>query len=470
MKKSIWLIMLLLVTLSTKVWAQPSKIETGVIAFQGSDFKKALDFLNQGLVDKSLLNEKQLPRAYYYRGMTRLKVMAMEAQAIKETPTEEQAKAIEALLFGAYDDFKQAKATDDGKWGKKVDDALTNMNFAFLQSGLAALNLTFDKNITAEDKKQAYEATIQSINYAVEIDPTNYFPFDLRGQAKLGLADSTGALADFTSATKLIEANTHTRPDLLIAYTYYRKGIIERYNLHNVDAALASVDKGKAMLDREWAKIVAKKAEAKPEAFAKDQAQYDDCKEDLGKFELDLLLNAPDKLQQAIDKFKTATAKEPKNYVLHVAYAQLLEKVEKTDDAATVYETATQIDPSKQMAWFNLGAMFVNKAVKLYNEANKISDDPAKAKAMQAQGDELFRKALPHLQKANEIDKCDMETLRALLQITINLQLTDDYSKYKAIEKQCKPTGSDQCKGKTETGERCKNSTNNPSGYCHLHD
>jgi hypothetical protein len=440
MKKSIWLIVLLMLTLGTTAWAQNSKIETGIIAYQNNEFKKGLDYFNEGLANKAELSAKNIPRAYYYRGMSHLKVMGEEARAMAgKEPTEEQAKALEAHLLGANDDFKQAKATDDGKWGKKVADAQNQyVNVAFLQSGLMAINMTYGKGVTPEQKAEAYKSTVEAMNYSVEIDATNYFPFDLRGQAKLGLADSVGAHADFASAAKLIEANTHTRPDLLVAYTYYRKAIIERYNQHNVDAALATVDAGKKALDREWAKFVAKKAEAKPDQFAKDQKQYDDCKEDLGKFELDLLLNAPEKLQQAIDKFKDATVKEPKNYVLFVAYAQLLEKVERLDDAAGVYEKATQIDPSKQMAWFNLGAMYVNKAVKLYAEANKITDNPTKAKALQGEGDELFKKALPSLQKANELDKCDMETLRALLQITINLQLTDEYSKYKAIEKECK--------------------------------
>jgi hypothetical protein len=438
MKKSIWLIVLLMLTLGTTAWAQDSKIETGIIAYQGGEFKKALDFFNEGMKDMTILSAKNVPRSYYHRGMSKMKVMGMEAQALKGEPTEEQAKRFEELLMGAYEDFKQAKATDNGKWGKKVDDALTIMNTSFLQAGLGALNLTYGKSISAEDKKEAYQGAVDAMNLSIEIDPNNYFAYDVRGQGRMGLGDSTGALADFTAGIKLIEANTHTRPDLLIAYTYYRKAIIERYHQHNVDAALTTIETGKAVLDKEWAKFVAKKAEIKPEQYAKDQKQYEDCREDLGKFELDLLLNAPEKLQQAIDKFKEAIAEEPKNYVLHVAYAQLLEKVQKMDEAAGVYEKATQIDPAKQMAWFNLGALYVNQAVKLYGDANKIQDDPAKAKALQAEGDVLFRKALPHLQKANELDKCDMETLRALLQITINLQLTDEYSKYKAMEKECK--------------------------------
>ncbi|HEX2900439.1 MAG TPA: hypothetical protein VHS96_12030, partial [Bacteroidia bacterium] len=293
MKKSVLLILFLMLTLGTMAWAQDSKIETGIIAFQGGDYRKALDFLNQGLTDKTLLKERNVPRAYYHRGMAKLQIMAMDAQALKTEPTEEQTKAIEALLMGAYDDFKQAKATDDGKWGKKVDDALAKMNMSFLQAGLTALNMTYDKKISAEDKTEAYKGTAEAAGYSIEIDPTNFFPFDLRGQAKLGLLDSAGAHADFTTAAKLIEGNTHTRPDLLIAYTYYRKAIIERYNQHNVDAALLTVEKGKAVLEKEWAKITVKKAEMKPEDFAKLEKQYNDAKEDLDKFELDLLLNAP---------------------------------------------------------------------------------------------------------------------------------------------------------------------------------
>lgn len=439
MRKSVLLIVLLLLGLGTSAWAQDSKIETGIIAFNDGDFKKAVDFLTQGLQDKAMVKPKNLPRAYYHRGMARLQVMAMEAQALKgAAPTEEQGKAMEAMLMGAYDDFKQAKATDDGKWGSKVASALERMNFSFLQAGLAALNMTYDKNLSDEKRAEAYKGTVEAMDYAIEIDPTNYFSFDMRGQGKLGIKDSVGALADFAAADKLIQANTHTKPDLLIGYTYYRKAIIERFHKKDADAALKSIDAGKVALDKEWAKIAAKKADIKPEDFAKQQKQYDDAKQDLSNFELDVLLNAPEKLQEAIDKFKNAIVKEPKNYVLHVAYAQLLEKVGKSDEAAGIYEKATAIDPGKQMAWFNLGAMYVNKAVNLYTEANKISDDAAKAKAMQGEADVLFRKALPYLQKSNEIDKCDMETLRALLQLTINLQLTEDYSKYKAMEKECK--------------------------------
>lgn len=442
MKKSVLTILVLILALSTTAWAQmDSKVETGIIAFQAGDYKKALDFLNEGLKDKSQLKEKNVPRAYYHRGLARLQVMALEGKKMAESnaePTEEQAKALMDMLFGAYDDFKQAKVTDDGKWGKKVDVELTKLNFAFWQAGIKALNVSYDAKLSQAEREAASKQVAELMNYSVEIDSKNYFPFDLRAQGKLGIRDSAGAWADFNTAAQLVEANTHTNPDLQVAYIYYRKAILERYHKHSLNDALATLDRGKTILDKEWEKVKAKKAEAKPEAFAKDEKTYLAAKEDLNKFELDLLLNAPEKLQEAINKFKDAIVKEPNNYILHVAYAQLLEKVGKGEEAAGIYEKATQIDPSKQMAWFNLGAMYVNQAVALYKEANTISDDAGKAKALQNQGDDLFKKALPYLQKSNEIDKCDGETLRALLQLTVNLQMMDEYKKYKDIEKSCK--------------------------------
>jgi hypothetical protein len=514
--------------LASGAWAQDTKIETGVIAYDRGEYKKALDFFNQGLADPSLVKAKNLPRAYYHRALCKRRVMAADAQAIQGEPTKEQAMALDSLLFGAYKDLKQAKATDDGKWGKKINDALADVNDAFLQAGLAALSSTYGKsvidsgkddlstivaqlnslistykdeesrestrllnmisssnmenstevaqlfnsilsgkieaykeithqlnlimsgnneayskivqllNLIVSGKIEAYTEIVQLMDVSADIDPNSYIPFDLRGQAKLGLLDSAGAHADFSNATRLIEANTHTRPDLLIGYSYYRKALIERYQQRNVNAALATLDKGKAALEREWGKVAAKRSEMKPEDFANQEKQYADAKGDLTNFELDLLLNAPEKLQQAIDKFKVAIGNEPNNYVLHVAYAQLLEKINKSEDAAAIYEKATRIDPANQMAWFNLGAMYVNKAVALYQEANKISDNPAKAKQLQTQADDLFRQALPYLQKANEIDQCDSETLRALLQLTINLQMNDEYKKYKDMDQKCK--------------------------------
>lgn len=439
MKKTVFLIMFLMLTMVTATWAQDAKIETGVIAYQSGDYAKAIDLITLGLSHQDQVKAKNLPKGYYHRGMARMKYMGQLAAKAREGMTEEEGQKLQELLLGAYDDYKQAKATDDGKWGKKVDAELANMNIAFLQSGLAALNMAYGKDVKPEDRPELFKSVVEVMNYAIEIDNSSYFSFDIRGQAQMGLNDSTNAYSDFSKAATLIEGNTHKRNDLLIGYVYRNKAILERYDLGNIDAALATLDKGKEMLDREFAKFDKIKAE-KPEDYAKFQKQYEGIKGDLDKFELDLLLNAPEKLQKAIDKFDAAVKAEPKNYILHVAYAQLLDKVDRDDEAAAMYLKATEIDPANQMAWFNMGALYVNQAVAFFNQANEETDH-SKATELQNKGKELFKKALPTLEKAHEIDKCDREILRTLLQLTINLEMTDAYSKYKAEQKECEAAG-----------------------------
>jgi hypothetical protein len=46
MKKSVLLISTLLLMLSSGAWAQDTKIETGIIAYDRGEYDKALDFFN----------------------------------------------------------------------------------------------------------------------------------------------------------------------------------------------------------------------------------------------------------------------------------------------------------------------------------------------------------------------------------------------------------------------------------------
>lgn len=442
MKKTVFLITVLMLALVSTTWAQDSKIETGVIAYQQGSYAKAIDAITIGLDHKDQLKSKSIPKAYYHRGMARLKLMGqLGAKAKDMTEAEQEALGaqLQELLVGSYTDLKEAKATDDGKWGKKVEAALANMNIAFLQAGLQGLNLAYGKDIKPEEKTAAFKSVIEVMNYSIEIENDNYFSHDIRGQAQMGLGDSTSALADFTKAATLIEGNTHTRSDLLIGYVFRNKAILERYFKGSIDDALTTLEQGKSMLDREFAKYDKMKTES-PDNYAKAQTQYEKISGDLGKFELDLLLNAPEKLEKALGKFEKAVVAEPDNYILHVAYAQLLEKVDRDDDAVAMYGKATKIEPGNQMAWFNMGALYVNQAVVLFGEANK-TEDHAKATKLQNEAKELFRKALPSLEKAHEIDKCDKDIIHSLLQLTINLEMTEAYSKYKAEEKECNAAG-----------------------------
>lgn len=443
--------MLLFVSGQT-VFAQSgdTKITTGVVAYNQQDFEKAITALSVGLENPEGLKEKNRPKGFYYRGMAKINYMrqlggklavAGEGANPEEVfDTEEQAFMQNAVL-GIYDDFKNARKYDDGKWGKKIDSQMKNLNAMILQGGVAILNGSFDDKMSPEDKATAYKETIKYMDAATEIKPNSHLAYDLRGQAYINLKDTANAYTNFVKAAEVFEANQPTQPDQLIAYVFYRKALIERYANDDLDGSLKSLDDGKRVLKQEHERLLAMKDNLNAQQIESINQQYTSAKEDLSRFELDILLNTPGKLKEAIEKFETATSNEPDNYILHVAFAQLLEKVDLVK-AEEVYKVATKIDPNKQIAWFNLGALYVNKGVESYKQANEISDDFEKAKAMQVQGDEYYKSAFPYLEKSLEVSPCDRETLAALISICINLSASDEaynesYKKFKDMKAEC---------------------------------
>lgn len=425
---------------SASLRAQDSKIETGVVAFNSQDYKKAVESLKTGLANSAEVKPKNVPRGYYYLGMASYQLMAQVAQA---PGGDQMAKAQEMsdLLDQSYNSMIKVRETDvENKWTDKANKQLNVLNVAFLNGGLMGMNETYGDKLTKEQKQEAYGEIIEYMNRCESIDASNYMVYDLRGQAQLAKADSAKALADFKTAIAKFDAKKPDRPDQLIAYTSYRISMLERNMNKNLEAALKSLEVGKDMLEKEHARVLAIKDKMKPEELQKQEEQYANIKEDLGGLELDILLNAPDKLQEALGKFEAAIQKDPKNYILYVAYAQLLEKVD-LNKAEEVYKKATTVDPSKQLAWFNLGALYVNRGVEKYKEANKEEKNFEKAKALQKEGDDYYRLAFPNLVKSLEIQPCEQQALQAILNICINLSgdeaMAAEYSKYKKIQSDC---------------------------------
>lgn len=443
MKKIIFPLMAFFLMAGLTVQAQMDhKVTTGVVAFNGQDYGKALKALNEALDDPSKLKSKNVPKAYYYRAQTWQRLLMAAAQSGDSTM---MMKYKDAFL-NSYQDYKKGKETDDGKWGKKIDAQLMSVYPGLLQGGIQAINVIYqNKDLSEAEKKEAGAEASKYLEMASEIRPEDYVPNDLMGQSYMTMKDTAKAKSNFQAAINKFEKNPPKRPDQLVAYIYYRLALIQKYSDNDIKGALENISKGQAALETEHGKMQKSKENYKEDQWASVVKQYSDARDDLSNFELDLLLNAPDMLQSAVTKFEKAIESEPKNYIKHVAFAQLLEKLEAKsgdDNSAKIdeiYTKAIAIDPANHMGHFNLGAYYVNKAVINYKAANEISDDMDKAKSLQDEGDALFRKAEPHLKnaQAQKEGACDAETLRALLQIYINLNMMEEYKKYKDIQKEC---------------------------------
>lgn len=422
MKKQMLFFVLLMFTATSFALAQAdTKVTSGVVAHNNGDYEKALKYLNQGLAAEGDLKAKNVPKAYYYKGKSLLGVMAVAAQAGDQEKLDKYANA----PLDAYECFKQSIAKDDEKkkYTKLAKVEMSRLFNPMLQGGLLAMNAGGN------------DIALKFLDAAAEIGATAlekdyYVTYDLRAQTHMALKDTANAYKDFGQAIKLFDEDLPQQPDLLVAYLYYRKALIERYYKKDLDAALSGLDLGKQKLESEWARVEGMKAKLSEEQMTNYTKQYDDAKADLSSFELDILINAPDKYQEALNKFEKAISATPDDYIVHVAYASLLEKKD-LDKAVEMYEKAIAIDANKQIAHFNLGAIYVNRAAELAKKANETNDNDEYEKFFNEMKDN-FKLAMPHMEKAHELEPNDSNVLNALMTITLNLEMTEDYDAYKA--------------------------------------
>ena len=401
------------------------KVTTGKVHYDQGNFEQAIAAFDLALVDQSQLKAKNIGKAFYFRGKSKMQLISQAAQA------KDQAKltGYKHYFVESSQDLRQARKSED-----YANDAERDLGFArqsLLQLGLNALTNVGNGSLNAENRIIHTNDAMAFLKEA-SLVKEDYLVFDLLGQAMLLTEDSAMALKHFSKAIALMNLNTPLQPDIYFAYAYYRKALLERYHLRNNDAALQTISEGLDYLkDR---KFEVSNLDS-PDDRQRLMLAHGDARADLSSFELDILLNSPERRMEALKKFELATDQEPTNYIKHVAFAQLLEKVD-LDKATTIYKRAITIDPSQHIAHFNLGALYVNQGVEWYKKANEATDLTLTA-AHQSEGDDKFRLAKPHLEKAQEISPCDQTTLGALMQITLNLGLDVDYAKYKSLRENC---------------------------------
>ena len=423
-------------------FAQDSKVTTGVIAYQQQDYEKAISSLDEALKDPTLLKESNVPKAYYFRGNSLFQLYQKAAKEGNEVILEKYNDA----LLRAYDDFQVARKSDIGEWNAKAFSQLTILRPSLLQVGLGMLNYSYQQNISENDKSKALQTAEDYLKKTLEIDDEDYMPHDLLAQVYYQKEEYQKALPHFLDAKNYYQSDLPQRPDFLIAYVYYRLATIYRYYQHDqndpnataspedLEKALQTIQEGKRVLQIEYQRFSKTRVGYSGAQVQRLEQQYQNVKNDLSKFELDLFLVMPDKYQEAVEKFKMAVEKEPGNYTIHVAYAQLLE-VTDAEAAIAAYQKAIAVDASQTIAHFNIGAIYVNRAAELSRVANQQSNLD-EAEVYNQQSLESLRKAKPHMENALETAPEELAIVNALMNICINLDEMEDYEKYREMKKQ----------------------------------
>lgn len=136
---------------------------------------------------------------------------------------------------------------------------------------------------------------------------------------------------------------------------------------------------------------------------------------------------------------KVAVEKEPNNPVLHYTIGNNYDRLaldsslSQNDresmlaEAEKAYLKAIELDPKYFDAYYNVGAMFFNKGVEVFQYANdKIAPDDFEAyNKAKEQYMGHWSKAVPYLEKASELQPNDMSTLLALKNLYARLNMPE---------------------------------------------
>lgn len=136
--------------------------------------------------------------------------------------------------------------------------------------------------------------------------------------------------------------------------------------------------------------------------------------------------------EKAMNNLQEAIDKDPLNPTIHYAIGVNYSLINDLDNAEKSYINALELNPEYFEANYNLGALYVNRAVKLTDEANVLPfSQQNEYEELIKQANEYLRKSLPYLEKAIKLDPTDRNTLLSLKEIYTRLQM---YDKMKEID------------------------------------
>ncbi len=342
--------------------------------------KPQLEALEKAKVsaDKAIAFEKTKndPELWAYRSVI--------YSSIAVTDTVNKANA-EAAFKTAQESIVKAKSLDDkNTYASTLENAERNLSVVMQNKGVAAFN------------KKDYPEAYKSFKYIADID------------SKDSTFNQYTAYA--ASAAKMYDE----------AIVYYKKSIAVNDKNPNLYSEL-----GRVYLTKTDTASALK-------VYEEGKAKYPS---NLGLIfdELNIYLNRGEAAKQ-ITKIESAIAADGKNKVLHyvagIAYAANKE----TAKAEASYKKAIELDPNYQEANYNLGVLFIDKANVFITEANKLSTNKAseaKYTALRGKFMAELNNALPYLEKAEEINPKDKNTLVTLREVYVKLNKLDKASAIK---------------------------------------
>ena len=412
MKKQ--LILLFVLSFGLFAYAQKNEMKAVEKAIKGNNFAEAKAAVNsaEGLI--SAMDEKTKAKFYL------LKAQALYANG--NGSDEDLNKAVETIL--------EAESMNNSKYKDDISELKTSMLNSFLtkansklqSKSYAASSNDFSRayKMSPSDTLYLYYAASTAVN-AQDYDTSLEYYEKLRDIGFTGIGyqyvatnKDTGEEENFGNSTMRdlsVKSGTHTTPRDIKSKSKSAE-IIK-------NIALIYVNQG----DNEKAVEAMKTAR-------------EENPDDLGL----LLTEANVQLKMGnMDKFKVlmekATKMDPDNAELQYNLGVIAADSGDKENAKMYYEKAVQLDPEYGDAYTNLAVLILDREQAIVEEMNSLGTsaaDDKKYDELQEERKELFKSAIPYLEKSLSLSPKNIDIMRTLRNIYSSVGDTEKYKEYKA--------------------------------------
>ena len=369
----------------TCAFAQKGKVTSALSYKETGKLDKAVEAIEETIDASNPKTEGSVtwPRTWEVRGEI--------YQAVFQSKDENYKKLSNDPLTLAYDSYMKALQLDDkDRFSKSVKIKLTLLIGDLTNQAVAGFN------------EEAYEKALKSFEQIMAIEQTPVFKADD--------PNAVDTVIIFNAGLAAYNAQKYDK-----AIEYYKQAAKYKYN------------------GAKTYSLIANSYFQKKDTTGALQVLQDGLKEysDNGILLVEVInvyLNA-NKVDDAMKYLDIAISQDPKNSSYFFAQGTLYDKLQKSDEATTSYLKAIEYKEDYFDAYYNLGALYYNKGVKQVDVANSIpSNQPEKYEEEKNKADIEFKKAIPYMEKAHEINPTDKFTLESLKTLYYRLKMLDKHA------------------------------------------
>lgn len=369
----------------TCVFAQKGKVTSALSFKETGKLDKAVASIEEAIDASNPKTEGSIswPRTWEVRGEI--------YQAVFQTKDENFKKLNSDPLTVAYESYMKALTLDDKeKFSKSVKIKLTLLISDLTNQAVAAFN------------EENYEKALKSFEQVIGIEQTPVFKAD----------DPTAVdtVIIFNAGLAAFNAQNYDK-----AIQYYKEAAKYKYSGARTYQLISS------------SYLLKKDTLGALNALQEGLREYPSNGTILVEV-INIYLNA-NKVDEALKYLDIAIQQDPKNASYFFAKGTLFDKLLKTDEATESYLKAIEFKEDYFDAYYNLGALYYNKGVKQIDVANAIpSNQPEKYEEEKNKADLEFKKAIPYMEKAHEVNPTDKFTMESLKTLYYRLKMLDKHA------------------------------------------